>query len=284
MKKRRISPVEALQKTISYIILLLLAVVTLFPVVYSLCGSFKETQELMVSSSLLPKHFTLNNYITAWQKVDYARYTFNSVVVAVLAVALNLINTSMTAYVLSRRKFLGKKIIAGMYTASMFISVGPAALYPTYSILVHTGMNNNLLGLIIISAVGGAANIFLTRGYLDGISKDFDDAARIDGCSFFGIYWRIILPMMGPIIGVVGLLVFRGTWNNYLLPMIITTGHEELMTLPVATVALKSSGGNATQWSVLLAAANITLIPMILVYILCNKQFVNGITAGGIKG
>lgn len=282
--KKRISPVEVLQKTMSYVILLLLTVVTLFPVVYSLCGSFKETQELMVSSSLLPKHFTLNNYITAWQKIDYARYTFNSVVVAVSAVVLNLINTSMTAYVLSRRNFLGKKIIAGMYTASMFISIGPAGLYPVYSILVHTGMNNNLLGLIIISAVGGAANIFLTRGYLEGISRDFDDAARIDGCSFFGIYCRIMLPLMGPIIGVVGLLVFRGTWNNYLMPMIITTGREELMTLPVATVALKSSGGNATQWSVLLAAANITLIPMILVYILCNKQFVNGITAGGIKG
>lgn len=284
MSKRKMSLGEILQMTVSYIILILFTVITLFPIIYSLCGSFKETQELMVSDSLLPKHFTLNNYITAWQKIDYAKYTLNSVVVAVAAVVLNLINTSMTAYVLSRRDFFGKKIVTVMYMASMFISVGPASLYPTYSVLVHTGLNSNLLGLIIISAVGGAANIFLTRGYLEGISREYDDAARIDGCSFFRIYWRIMLPLMGPVIGVVGLLVFRGTWNNYLLPMIITTGHEELMTLPVATVALKSSGGNATQWSVLLAAANITLIPMIIVYILCNKQFVNGITAGGIKG
>lgn len=284
MKKRKISLVEIVQKTISYIILLLLTVITLFPIVYSLCGSFKETQELMVSSSLLPKHFTLNNYITAWQKIDYAKYTFNSVVVAVVAVLLNLLNTSMTAYVLSRRNFFGKKFLNGMYMASMFISVGPAALYPSYSVLVNTGMNNNLLGLIIVSAVGGAANIFLTKGYLEGIPRDYDDAAKIDGCSFFRIYLRIMLPLMAPIIGVVGLLVFRGAWNSYLLPMVITTGREELMTLPVATVALKSNGGTATQWSVLLAAANISLIPMIIVYILCNKQFVNGITAGGIKG
>ena len=284
MVRRKIRPVDFTLHTVIYIILIVITFVTLFPVLYSLFGSLKTNQELLTSANLLPRKIIWDNYITAWQKIDYARYTFNSVIVAVASVLLSLLNTTMTAYVLARRKFKGKKIISTKYTASMFISIGPAGLYPTYSVLVGTGMNNNLMGLIIIGASAGAANIFLTRGYLEGIPRDYDDAARIDGCSFFRIYLQILLPLMMPIVGVVGLLVFRGSWNSYLLPMIVTTGREELMTLPVATVALKSSGGNATQWSVLLAAANISLIPMILVYILCNKQFVNGITSGGIKG
>lgn len=284
MKRKDPNSLNPIIETVIYIILILLTVITLFPVVYSIMGSFKETQELMVSTSLIPKKFTFSNYIYAWKKINYARYTLNSVIVSASCVILSLLNSSMTAYVLSRREFKGKKTVNTMYLLSMFISVGPAAIYPTYSILVGTGLNKSLLGLIVIGAGGGVSNIFLTKGYLEGISRDYDDAARIDGCSFFGIYLRIMLPLMLPIIGVVGLLVFRGVWNSYLLPMIVTMGRPELQTLPVATVNLKSAGETATMWSIMLAAANISLIPMILVYIICNKQFVNGITAGGIKG
>lgn len=285
MKQRRtIHAGEAAATSFIYLFLIVLTVITLFPVLYSICGSFKETQELMISSSLIPKKFTFANYATAWNKINYARYTLNSVIVAAASVILSVLNTTMTGYVLSRRKFRGKKIISGTYMASMFISVGPASLYPTYSVLVGTGLNNNLAGLIVIGALAGAANIFIVRGYIEGIPKDFDEAAQIDGCSFFRIYVQIITPMILPVMGVVALLVFRGSWNSYLLPMVVTSGHPELMTLPVATVSLKSSGGMATDWSVLLAAANLSLVPMIIVYILCNKQMINGLTVGGLKG
>ncbi|MBP3361387.1 MAG: carbohydrate ABC transporter permease [Clostridia bacterium] len=284
MKRKNPNSLNPVIELIIYVILILFTIITLFPITYSIMGSFKDTQELMVSTSLIPKKFTFDNYIYAWNKINYARYTLNSVIVSISCVILSLLNSSMTAYVLSRREFKGKKIIKTMYLLSMFISVGPAAIYPTYGILVGTGLNKSLLGLVVIGAGGGVSNIFLTMGYLNGVSKDYDDAARIDGCSFFKIYVQIMLPLMLPIIGVVGLLVFRGIWNSYLLPMIVTMGQPELQTLPVATVNLKSAGDTATMWSVMLAAANISLIPMIIVYILCNKQFVNGITAGGIKG
>lgn len=284
MQKKKLNAASVLGRGILYIILLLLTAVTLFPIIYSVFGSFKETQELMVSTSLLPKKFTLDNYIYAWKNVNFALYAMNSLIVAVAVVILGVLNTTMTAYVLSRRKFRGKKVINGLYMASMFIATGPATIYPMYNILVNTGLNNSLLGLILLSAGASAANIFLTVGYLEGISRDFDDAARIDGCSFFRIYIQIILPLMLPIITVIALLTFRGSWNNYLMPMIVTSGKPNLMTLPVAVVSLKSSGGMATMWSVILAAANISLIPIIIVYIICNKQFINGLTAGGIKG
>ena len=284
MQKKKLNAASVLGRGILYIILLLLTAVTLFPIIYSVFGSFKETQELMVSTSLLPKKFTLDNYIYAWKNVNFALYAMNSLIVAVAVVILGVLNTTMTAYVLSRRKFRGKKAINGLYMASMFIATGPATIYPMYNILVNTGLNNSLLGLILLSAGASAANIFLTVGYLEGISRDFDDAARIDGCSFFRIYIQIILPLMLPIITVIALLTFRGSWNSYLMPMIVTSGKPNLMTLPVAVVSLKSSGGMATMWSVILAAANISLIPIIIVYIICNKQFINVLTAGGIKG
>lgn len=284
MKRIKINPGRAAASLCIYILLAVVTVITLFPVLYSICGSFKETQELMVSGSLIPEKFTFNNYKVAWEQINYARYTLNSVIVAAASVLLSVANTAMTAYVLSRRKFAGKKIVSTMYMASMFISIGPASLYPTYSVLVGTGLNRSLAGLVVVGAMAGAANIFLTRGYVEGISKDFDDAAKIDGCSFFRIFAGIILPMMKPIIAVVALLVFRGSWNSYLLPMIVTSGRSELMTLPVATVMLKSGGGMATNWSVLLAAANISLVPMIIIYIICNKQMINGLTVGGLKG
>ncbi len=284
MKKKKWKIASVFGRGILYLILLLLTAVTLFPIIYSVFGSFKETQELMVSTSLFPKKFILDNYIYAWKNVNFALYASNSLIVAAAVVILGVLNTTMTAYVLSRRNFKGKKALSGLYMASMFIAVGPATIYPMYNILVNTGLNNSLLGLILLSAGASAANIFLTVGYLEGISRDFDDAARIDGCSFFRIYLQVILPLMLPIIAVIALLTFRGSWNSYLMPMIVTSGKPNLMTLPVAVVSLKSSGGMATMWSVILAAANISLIPIIIVYILCNKQFINGLTAGGIKG
>ena len=173
MQKKKRNAASVLGRGILYIILLLLTAVTLFPIIYSVFGSFKETQELMVSTSLLPKRFTLENYVYAWENVNFALYAFNSLVVAVAVVILGVLNTTMTAYVLSRRKFRGKKVISGLYMASMFIATGPATIYPMYNILVNTGLNNSLLGLILLSAGASAANIFLTVGYLEGISQGF---------------------------------------------------------------------------------------------------------------
>lgn len=269
---------------ILYIILILLSVIVLFPVLYSILGSFKSTQELMVSTSLIPKTFTFDNYLTAWNEIDYGRYTLNSLICSGCAVLFAVVQTTMNAYVFSRRNFAGKKVLLTTYMAFLFIGAGPAGMFPVYNILVKLGLNKSLLGLIIRYFGAGISNILLCMGYLNGVSKEYDEAARIDGCSFFRTYVQIILPLMAPIAGVIALFAFRGAWNEYLMPMIITTGSPHLQTLPVATVALKSGGQTATMWSVMLAAANISMVPMILVYIICNKQFINGITAGGVKG
>lgn len=271
-------------RVIIYVILTLVALVTLFPVIYSICGAFKDTQELMTSGKMLPEHFNFENYTYVWSKVNFARYTMNSLIVTGATVVIRILTVTITAYVFSRRDFAGKKIIHTAFLVSMFINAGAATIYPIYKLIVDMGMNKSYLGLIFANCGLPVALIILGEGYLKGIPTTFDEAAKIDGCSFTRIFRQIIFPMMRPFVAVVALLTFRDVWNAYLLPMIITFGQRKLQLLSVAIVELRAGGGGmATMWSRILAAVNISIVPIIMVYIICNKQFVNGLIAGGIK-
>ena len=271
-------------KLIIYAVLLVIATATIFPVIYSICGAFKDTQELMTSGRLLPEQFSLENYAYVWSKVNFARYTMNSLIVTVATVAVRIFMVTVTAYVFSRRSFRGGKIIHTAFLVSMFISAGAAAMYPIYKLVVDMGINKNYLGLIFVNCGVPVSLIILGEGYLKGIPTTFDEAAKIDGCSFTRTFAQIIFPMMRPFIAVVALLTFRDVWNSYLMPKIITFGQPKLQLLSVAIVDLRAGGGGmATMWSRILAAVNISIVPVIIVYIICNKQFVNGLIAGGIK-
>lgn len=284
-KNKRLNFPELIIRVVMYAILLAIAVITLFPVVYSLLGGFKTTQELMTSSSLIPKKFMFDNYTYVWDKVNFGRYTVNSLIVTISVVIVQMLMSTMTAYAFSRRNFKFKKLIRMMYLAAMFINAGTATLYPKYQLIVDMGINKNFLGLIFVESAAPIAAILLAESYLSGISKSFDEAARIDGCSFVKTFTHIIFPMMMPVIFVNALLAFRSIWNAYLMPMIITAGNDKLQLLSVAIVELKAGGaGMATNWAAILAAVNISIIPVVIVYIICNKQFVSGVSAGGVKG
>lgn len=284
-KNKKINVLEFSIRMFMYCLLLLIAVVTMFPVIYSFLGGFKTTQELMTSNSLIPKHFMFDNYTYVWERVNFARYTVNSLIVTLSVVVIQTLMSTMTAYAFSRRDFKFKKIIRTLYLATMFINAGTATLYPKYQLIVDMGINKSLFGLIFVECMAPVAAILLAESYLSGISKSFDEAAKIDGCSFVKTFWKVIFPMMLPVVFVNALLAFRGVWNSYLMPMIITAGDERLQLLSVAIVELKAGGeGMATNWSAILAAVNISIIPVVIVYIICNKQFVSGISAGGIKG
>lgn len=276
--------VNIIAKLIIYLVLLIVAVATLFPVIYSIFGAFKDTQELMTSGKLLPEKISWENYVYVWSKVNFARYTTNSLIVTVAVVIIRILMTTITAYVFSRRDFKGGKTIHMAFLASMFINAGAATMYPIYKLVVDMGINKNYLGLIFINCGVPVSLIILGEGYLKGIPTTFDEAAKIDGCSFIRTFAQIIFPMMKPFVAIVALLTFRDVWNSYLMPMIITFGQPKLQLLSVAIVDLRAGGGGmATMWSCVLAAVNISIVPVITVYIICNKQFVNGLIAGGIK-
>lgn len=265
---------------------IIIAATIIFPILFAMLGSFKENMELMTSSSIIPKKFVLDNYKYVWQTIEFSRYTLNSLIVTSVCVVITLVIASMPAYVFSRRsgKMPGLKTLKKIYVASMFISLGPCTLYPIYKLVISMGMNNSLIGIIFTHTGAQVANIILIESYLCGIGTDYDEAATIDGCGFFKIYLYIIVPLIRPVLGVVALLQFRGVWNSYLMPMILTMGNDKLKTIIVAVVDLQSNGAIATQWSAILAGAVLSIAPVMIVYVFANKQFISGITLGGVKG
>lgn len=281
-------------KIAMYAFLIFMVFITITPLLYMVSGSFKSNMEIMSGgATLIPKAPTLDNYATVWgmsstsvnTKVTYMDYTFNSIKVSLITVVLVVAFTSMSAYCFQRGNFPGRKFLYWMFMTTMFIGAGTITIFPIMQITSSWGLNN-AWGLAIVQfATAGASNLFLTMGYLKTISKDLDDAARIDGCSFFSTWYRIILPLSKPILATVALMSFRASWNNYLLPSLMLAKDPKATTLVVAVVKLQSTGGaGASQYNLMMAGTMLAVMPMIILFLCMNKMFVAGITQGAVKG
>ncbi|MDW2797655.1 carbohydrate ABC transporter permease [Clostridium boliviensis] len=269
-----------------FLLLATLAFFTVYPVIYILFGSFKTNNELVRGGvNLLPQKFVLDNYIQAWEMANFSRYTLNSLIISFGVMAVSLTVSSMAGYVFSRKEFRFKSLIYNSMVMFMFINVGSVALRPLFELAVKMHMNRSLISIILISAGGGQATyVFLIHGFMNSIPKEMDEAAKIDGCSFFGIYSKVILPVLKPALASVALLSFRGGWNEYILPLIFTMTNEKLRPLTVGVVALQNAGDGAAAWNILFAGSAIAIVPIIIVYIAASKQFMGGMTAGAVKG
>ena len=269
-----------------FLLLLLLAALTVYPVVYIGFGSFKLNSELVSGGlRLLPEKFILDNYTQAWEMANFSRYTVNSLFISFGVMAVSLIVSSMAGYVFSRKQFRLKSLIYNAMVMFMFINVGSAALRPLFELAVKLHMNKSLISIILISAGSGQATyVFLVHGFMNSVPKELDEAAKMDGCSFFGIYTRVILPVLKPALASVALLSFRGGWNEYILPLIFTMTNEKLRPLTVGVVALQNAGDGAAAWNILFAGSSIAIVPIVLVYIFASRQFMGGTTAGAVKG
>lgn len=284
MKKKKWTPANVLGAAVKWVFLIVMCVFTLYPVFYAVIGSFKTNAELTLGNSLFPEVWHYENYQYAFEKLDFGLYTLNSVVLAVLTVVLSVVTASMAGYVIGRREFIGKKLLSALYLGSMFISVGSVALYPLYKLLNSLGLTSNLMGLALILTGGQVSNIFLIAGFARSVPKELDDAATIDGAGVFRIYWQIIVPMIRPILGIVALFSFRTAWNEFITAQVFTMSNPNLKTLSVAVANLRYSSNAAAEWHIMAAGASIALIPILIVYLLANKQFIAGITAGAVKG
>lgn len=269
-----------------FVLLAILAALTAYPIVYIVLGSFKTNSELVSGGlKLLPEKFVLDNYIQAWQMGNFSRYTINSLVLSFGVMFVSLFVTSMSGYVFARKEFKLKKLIYNSMVMFMFINVGSTALRPLFELAVKLHMNTSLIAVILISAgTSQATYVFLIHGFMNTVPKELDEAAKMDGCSFFGIYWRVILPVLKPALASVALLSFRGGWNEYILPLIFTMTNEKLRPLTVGVVALQNAGDGAAAWNILFAGSAISIIPIIIVYMFASKQFMGGMTSGAVKG
>ena len=275
-----------ISNTAIYLVLSILFIFAMFPVFYTFMGSFKSNQELLAGgSNIIPKVFVLENYTTAWRLGNFQQYTFNSIFMSTFIVIGSIITNTTAGYVFERGEFKYKNILFILVISSMFVSLGSLTLYPTLMIARAMGINRTLWGVIVIRVLGlNVTNLFISRGYIQTISREIDEAAKIDGCSFFTIYRSIILPLCKPLIATIGILEFRASWNDYLLPLVFTLSNPDRMPLVVGVINLKTTGEAASSWNLMLAGASLSMIPMIIIYIIFNRYFIEGLTSGAVKG
>lgn len=286
MESSVLSTKDKITRILLVLFLSVLALLILYPVIYITLGSFKANAELLVGGThLLPKHFIFDNYVQAWKQANFARYTMNSIYLGTGVMILSIFATSMAGYVFARSSFPFKELLYSLFIAFMFVNVGSVTLRPLFELAVKVKMNRSLSSVIFISAgTGQATYIFLSRGFVQSIPREIDEAAKIDGCTFFQIYYRILLPLMQPIIATTAILSFRAGWNEYIMPLVFTMSNDKLRPLTVGVTMLKNSGDGTAAWNLMFAGAAISIVPIIVIYMLFTKYFMHGMVGGAVKG
>ena len=282
--KKRLSSRALLSRTLSVGFVIALLIFTLYPVLYALLGSVKTNMELVLGETFMPSQWHFENYAYAFHKLNFFQYTLNSLILCGICTVLSILISSMAGYCMARHEFPFKKLLNSLYLALMFISLGSVSIYPVYILMNNIHMTNNLFGLALVITGGQAANIFLVRGFINTVPRELDESAFLDGCTPFGIYWRLMIPLIRPMIAVVGLFAFRNAWNDYITSMVFTIGKKAMQPLTVAVISLRYSANAAAEWHIMAAGASISLLPVLIVYAFTNKQFISGLTAGAIKG
>lgn len=276
---------KAVFKILVIMFVAVMVLFTMFPIVYAFLASFKGNIELFTgSANLLPEEWKFENYLEAWKRANFARYTINSIVYATSTTILAIFHAAMVGYVWARGRFPGRRLMIILFTSTMFISFGTLMLFPVLEVAIALRISRSLWGLVLINGVGvNVAAYFLVSRYISGIPIELDEAAMADGCTFFGIWWRIILPLTKPVLATVGLLSFLGAWNEYLRPLIFTLGNTNNFPLTVGIANLKGNAMTVTSYGLMLAGAVISLLPLITMFIIVNRSFIQGLTGGALK-
>lgn len=284
MKDLRQTLVQYIGYLAAFVFLGALIIFTLFPVIYAVLGAFKTNFELVSGAGFWPKEWQWQNITYTLERMNFMRYAMNSFFLCVMCTVLSMILSSLGGYCLGRYVFPGSNLLMGVNYSLMFISLGSVVLFPIYNLMDDLGLTSTLIGLALVLTGGQSSNIVLVRGFVKNLPKELDESAMIDGATPFQIYCRIILPLLRPIMATVGVFTFRNVWNDYLTSMVFTIGQKDLKTLTVATVGLRYSANAAAEWHIMCAGVVISMIPILIVYILANKQLISGLTAGAVKG
>ena len=280
------TPRPRVGRVLLHVVLVLLAALLMTPLVFAVFASVSPLEQLLdTGRQLLPEHWQWSTYADAWTRANFSRYFVNSLAVTAGVVVLDTLASSMTGYVLARRAMRGQRLLEGVYLGTLFIGLTTAMLYPQYQIASSLGLAN-LLGMSLVELAGVmVVHIFLIKAFVTGLGTELEDAARVDGCGFFGTYWRITLPLMKPILATTVILGFQASWNNYQVPLAFSLAAPDLRTLVVGVSALQYDAANGVAaYNTVLAGANLALIPIVIVFILLQRLFVRGWTEGALKG
>jgi raffinose/stachyose/melibiose transport system permease protein len=263
-------------------VLLILGAIWIYPFVWMIFSSLKTNLEYINSGiSLLPETAQWENYARAWKVGHFSTYFMNSVIITCTTVVIVIVLCALTGYALGRVNFPGRKWFIVAITATMFIPKG-YTIIPIYQIVKSLGLLNTMPGVILAESSGAhVLFILLYMSYFYGLPKELEEAAEMDGCGFFRTFVRVMLPLSKPIIATTAIMQFIWTWNSFFVPLIFTLNKPELRTLAVGMYSF--AGEHTIDWSGMAAGASISLIPVIVVFILFQRYFIEGIS-GSVKG
>lgn len=276
---------ESLFKKITYACLTLVGLTMIIPFLWMLSTSLKEPQAIYTfPPKWIPDPVIFTNYIKIWtiRNIPFARFYLNSIFVAFCVTVGQVMTSAFAAYAFARLKFPGRDKLFFAYLATMMIPFS-VTMVPVYVLMVHLGWIDTYKALII-PAIFSAYGTFLLRQFFMTIPRDLEDAARIDGCSLFGIFWKIIIPLSKPVLATLTTFTFMASWNSFMWPLLVTNSVEK-KTLPVG-LAYFQEVYQYTQpdWGLLMAGSLLVMLPIVVVFVVNQRFFVEGIKMSGIKG
>jgi multiple sugar transport system permease protein len=271
-----------------HLTLILASVIFLFPFVWLVSTSLKPIEETMRQPpTLIPSHILWSNYRDAWTYgsdqlgyIPFLVYGRNTLILCILCVCGTVISNALVAYAFARMRWPGRDFLFAATLATMMVPF-PVLMVPIYALFRELGWIGTFRPLWVPAWFGSAFNIFLLRQFFRTIPFDLSESARIDGCSEWGIFWRIILPLSKPALAVVALFQFMGTWRDFLGPLIYLMD-QKTFTLSLGLQFYQSQHGG-TQWNLLMAASTIVIVPVIALFFFTQKQFIQGIALSGLK-
>lgn len=273
MNKRKIS-----KQVITYALLIVLGMIMIFPFIWMVATSFKTGKEVY-SLSLMPSHFSLGNYIEVIKGSEFPRWFLNSFIVAGITTVSVLIVDPLVGYTFAKLKFRGQGVLFMIILSTLMVPT-EMLIIPWYLAIIKTGLTNTYVSLLFPGLVT-AFGIFLMRQFFSGIPEELLDAARIDGYSEFQIYRKIALPLVKPALSALGIFTFLGSWNAFLWP-VIALDNPDKYTLPVGISLF--SGEMLNQWDLIMTGATIATLPVLMIFMIFQKQIIEGIQLTGVKG
>jgi raffinose/stachyose/melibiose transport system permease protein len=271
---------KPLQKVFAWILLAALAFLNLYPIAIMALSSFKSTREIFMKPFDFPVVWKWKNYVNAWERANFAGYFKNSIIVTVLSIAAIILVSSMAAYVIARFEFKFRKILYLYLIAGLALPTR-LAIIPIFLLIRSVNLQDTLASLVMVYTAGGIAfSMFLLVNFFKKLPRDLEDSARIDGAGPFRIYWQVDLPLLKPALVTVAMFNFIDVWNDFFFPLILLSSKAH-KTIPLGLQAF--FGEYTVEWDLLFAALNISVLPVLLVFVILSKQFIAGLTEGALK-
>jgi multiple sugar transport system permease protein len=273
------------RQSLTYFILSIGALVMIFPLLWTVSTSLKTPDKVTLRQiELIPDPIAFENYVEIFTQQPIARYTRNTVILAVAALFGALVPSSLAAYGFARIPFPGRKWLFGILLATMMLP-HVVRIIPLFVFFDRIGWINTFWPLILPRVLGhNAFYIFLMRQFFKGIPEDLFDAARIDGASELGVWWRIAMPISLPVLAAVSIFAFQASWNDFLNPLIYLGATQENWTLTLGLNALQGFEGDQNTLNVMMTFSMLLIIPMLIVFYFGQKYLIEGVSVGGVKG